>query len=282
MAAICDVCFRKCTLEAGQTGVCGARISVDGEKVTLANHSLLTSIALDPIEKKPLNRFFPGSMILSVGSFGCNLKCPFCQNVEISMADGRKAPRTEYFSPQILAELAAKYQKDGNIGIAFTYNEPLVGYEFVAETEKLVREKKLRTVLVTNGCVTDRVADTVLPLTDALNIDLKSFSPDYYREVLKGDLDMVRSFIVRAVSCCHVELTQLIIPGENDSEEEMLQLSAWVGKLEQRFDKKIPLHVTRFFPMSRYAERMPTPVETIYRLADVARRNLQFVYEGNV
>ncbi len=281
MEQICDVCFRHCRLSEGMTGACKARRCEDG-KVAIANYGKITSLALDPIEKKPLNRFYPGSMILSVGSYGCNLKCPFCQNVEISLADGRPECEAEYVPPEVIAQIAVKHKERGNIGVAFTYNEPLVGYEFVVDTARLVKEAGMKNVLVTNGCFTRSVFDSVIPYIDAMNIDLKCFTESYYRDTLKGDLDTVKEFITLAAGSCHVELTTLIIPDENDSDEEMEALSGWIAELEKQTGKQIPLHISRFFPMSRYAGRRPTRVESVRHLADVAGRKLKFVYMGNI
>ena len=280
MSISCDVCFRKCILDEGQPGFCRARIGTR-EGTEPVNYGRLTSLALDPIEKKPLSMFYPGSCVVSVGTYGCNLKCPFCQNSSISLSDGAKIPYTEYVSPEELRDIALKYVPQRNIGIAYTYNEPLVGYEFVRDTAKLIKEAGLKNVLVTNGSAGDRVLDEILPFMDAMNIDLKCFNEAYYRDVLKGDLSAVKNFIGRSAKSCHVELTTLIIPGENDSEEEMRELSAWVHGVEEKAGKTIPLHVTRFFPRSDYSDRQPTPVEKVYRLAEVAREMLEFVYEGN-
>ena len=277
----CEVCFRHCELNEGETGACRARACREGKSVS-ESYGMVTGLALDPIEKKPLHSFHPGSLILSVGSYGCNLKCPFCQNVEISLADGREKPYAEYVSPEKLCDLALKYRSRGNIGVAYTYNEPLVGYEYVRDCAKLVHEAGMKNVLVTNGSVTEVVLDEVLPYIDAMNIDLKCFNEDYYRNTLKGDLETVKAFIRKAVSACHVELTTLIIPNENDGDEEMRELSAWVHELELSADKNIPLHITRFFPRSRYRDRMPTDVEKIYHLSEIAKSNLQYVYEGNI
>lgn len=277
----CEVCFRHCELNEGETGACRARVCRDGKSVA-DNYGMITSLALDPIEKKPLYRFEPGSLILSVGSYGCNLKCPFCQNVEISLADGRESPEAEYVSPEELCSIAIRYRNRGNIGVAYTYNEPLVGYEYVRDTAKLVRRAGMKNVLVTNGCVMPEVLEELKLYIDAMNIDLKCFNEKYYRDVLKGDLETVKSFIIRALGFGHVELTTLIIPGENDSEEEMEALSSWVHEQELAAGKDIALHITRFFPRSRYSDRMPTEVGKIYRLAEVARRRLKYVYEGNV
>ena len=276
----CEVCFRGCILEEGQVGACLARVG-SKEAVVPLSYGELTSLALDPIEKKPLNRFYPGSLIVSVGSFGCNLKCPFCQNVEISLADGRSRPGTEFCSPEQLTAIAEKYLPQGNIGVAFTYNEPLVSYEYVRDTARLLRERGLKSVLVTNGSVKTWVLDELSEFIDAMNIDLKCFNEAYYKNVLKGDFETTKSFIKKALAFSHVELTTLIIPGENDSEEEMRALSSWVHEAEEEFGKEIPLHISRFFPRSDYADRQPTPVQTVYRLAEIAREKLEFVYEGN-
>ena len=181
--SVCDVCFRHCEIKEGETGFCRARTCRDG-KVIPANYGELTSIALDPIEKKPLKRFCSGSLILSVGSYGCNLKCPFCQNNEISWPD-RKL-RVEKVIPEELADTAEYYKGDGNIGVAFTYNEPLIGYEFVRDTAKLVHEKGMKNVMVTNGTAEPHVLEELAPYIDAMNIDLKGFNSDYYSKTLGG------------------------------------------------------------------------------------------------
>lgn len=272
--AVCPVCPHHCLLAEGQTGRCRARKNREGEIVSI-NYGKLTSLIPDPIEKKPLRRFFPGSRILSVGSFGCNLACPFCQNHEISMADSGQAYCRE-ITPEALAGLAQAYQNRGNIGVAFTYNEPLVGYEFVRDTARLVRKRGMKNVLVTNGFAELSVLEELLPYVDAMNIDLKGFTDAWY-ERLGGDLETVKRFIARAAQDCHVELTTLIVPCENDSEEEMEREAGWIASL----DREIPLHVTRFFPQYRMTDKGPTPVERVYRLRDTAARWLRYVYVGN-
>ena len=284
--AVCTVCFRHCQINEGDLGFCGARTCIDGE-ITAANYGKITSLALDPIEKKPLNRFYPGSRILSVGSYGCNLHCPFCQNHEISWSREamRFAKEGDIVSPVELARTAVYYRNRGNIGLAFTYNEPLIGYEFVRDTAKLIHAEGMKTVLVTNGCAELSVLEELAPYVDAMNIDLKGFTDRYYRDVLKGNRQMVMDFITESVKICHVELTTLIVPEENDSEEEMKALSSWIAGLGEEKDagKKgsIPLHISRFFPRFHMQDRSATSVRTIYHLAEVARENLQYVYTGN-
>ena len=277
----CPVCPHRCILSEGRTGLCRARGMRNGEIVPF-NYGIVSSIALDPIEKKPLARFYPGSFILSVGSFGCNLRCPFCQNHEISMSDGAEFTRgrESFLPPERLAEAADRLRGRGNIGVAFTYNEPLIGWEYVRDTAVLLREKGLKVVLVTNGCVNGEIADALLPLTDALNIDLKSFRAETYEKLLGGDLETVRRFIARAAERCHVELTTLIVPGMNDSEEEIRELSEWVASLPG--GEEIPLHLTRFFPRYHMTDRRPTERETVLRLVSVARERLRWVYPGNM
>lgn len=280
---VCDVCFRQCKIEEGQTGFCGAR-TCRGGQIVAANYGRLTSLALDPIEKKPLKNFHPGSMILSLGSYGCNLRCPFCQNSSISWS--QKAfeykDKAEFYEPEEIVKTALSLRPRGNIGLAFTYNEPLVGYEFVRDTARLAKEAGLENVLVTNGTATQKVLNEILPYIDAMNIDLKAFTDHFYHNFIGGDFQMVKDFITTAAGVCHVELTTLIIPGENDSEEEMRELSAWVASLENQTGKKIPLHITRFFPAFKLTDRAPTPVNTIMRLVEVAKENLDFVFPGNI
>ena len=282
----CKVCYRKCEIEEGGVGFCRVRTVTNGEVVPV-NYGKITSIALDPIEKKPLARFMPGSRIISVGSYGCNLRCPFCQNYEISWSDRAYAfeAEAEYLSPKDLAALALEYKDRGNVGVAFTYNEPLVSYEYVRDTARLVHENGMVNVLVSNGMAGMDVLNEIIPYIDAMNIDLKSFSDSFYEDFIKGSRRMVMEFIEEAVKHCHVEITTLIIPGKNDSDDEMRKLSNWVANLKgtdnEDIGSDIPLHISRFFPRFRFADTAATDVDLIYHLADIARENLRYVYTGN-
>ena len=280
---ICNVCFRHCKIEENSTGFCGARTCKNGELVA-ANYGKLTSLALDPIEKKPLKMFHPGSKVLSIGSYGCNLRCPFCQNSSISWSQNafEYKDKADYYSPEEIVKAALDLRSRGNIGLAFTYNEPLIGYEFIRDTAKLSKEAGMKNVLVTNGTATLDILNEISPYIDAMNIDLKAFTPSFYKSFLDGDFQMVKDFITAAVQFCHVELTTLIIPDENNSEEEMREQAAWIAGLEKQFNKKIPLHITRFYPAFKLTDKEPTSVSTIMNLVKIAKENLEFVFAGNV
>ena len=273
MSVTCTLCFHHCVLEEGRTGLCRARANRDGAIVPL-NYGRLTALALDPIEKKPLRRFHPGSVILSAGSFGCNLRCPFCQNAEIAAAGTEVYTRD--CTPEQLVQQALALREKGNIGVAYTYNEPLVGYEYVRDCAALVRRAGMVNVLVTNGTIEEPPWRALLPLLDGVNIDLKGFTEAWYRR-LGGDLETVKRSIALAAAQCHLEVTTLVVPGENDSDEEMRALSGWLASVSP----EIPLHVSRFFPRHRMQDRPPTPVQTVYRLAGIAREQLRYVYTGN-
>lgn len=274
MSLICNVCMHHCVLSNGQTGRCKARKNID-DKIIDDNFAKVTAVSLDPIEKKPLRNFYPGSKILSVGSYGCNLNCPFCQNSEISQYKFNEDDIYMIF-PDDLVKKALDLKPLGNIGIAFTYNEPLIGYEYVLETSKIAKKEGMKTVVVTNGNFSISVLDEILPYIDAMNIDLKGFNDDFY-DFVGGDLKTTLSFIEKAVNNCHVEITTLIIPGKNDGLEDMDNEASYLESL----DKNITLHITRYFPRYKYIEPA-TEVKTLNMLAKIARKHLNNVYIGNV
>ncbi|MGI6152313.1 MAG: AmmeMemoRadiSam system radical SAM enzyme [Christensenellaceae bacterium] len=271
---ICAICPRACSLEEGAIGFCRAR-QASGGNVVDYNYGKITALSLDPIEKKPLNRFYPGKSILSAGSFGCNLRCPFCQNHEISMCSSEI--HYNEFSPEQLIDRAKELVPFNNIGIALTYNEPLVGYEYAFDVFTLAAKEKLKTVLVTNGYANPGPFSRLLAETDAMNIDLKAFSAEFYCEI-GGDLEIVKNNITLAAQGCHLEVTTLIIPGKNDDPVEIREMTKWLSSL----GADIPLHLSRFFPRYRLADVPPTPPETIYHLAEIAKEHLNHVYLGNI
>ena len=271
----CPICPYHCALNERQTGRCRARRCMHG-KIEAINYGQVTSLALDPIEKKPLMRFHPGSFILSVGSFGCNMNCPFCQNASISMADEEISSDKMEPEELLAAARAMALRPEGNLGIAFTYNEPVIGYEFVYDTAKLFREAGMKTVMVTNGQICRGPLEKLLPYIDAMNIDLKAFRPEFY-DWAGGSLATARQTIALAAKQCHVEVTTLIIPGMNDSAHDMEAEAAWLAGLSP----DMPLHISRFFPHYHLMDVPPTPVETIDALCEIARKHLNYVYKGN-
>jgi pyruvate formate lyase activating enzyme len=272
----CSFCPHHCVLkEGGPPGRCRARACRQGRMVPL-NYGQLTSLVLDPISKKPLACFHPGSRVLSVGGFGCNMDCYFCQNDSISCAGEGEVP-VRSMSPRALCELALSLRDEDNIGVAFTYNEPLIGYEYVRDCARLLKEAGLCAVVVTNGCFCQEAVEPLFSLIDAWNIDLKGFTEGWYRR-LGGDLETVKGFIMRAVQTAHVELTTLVVPGENDSEQEMDSLACWIAAL----DPGMPLHLSRFFPRRNALDKPPTDRAHLLRLREIAQRHLQRVYLGNV
>ena len=273
---VCGTCPRHCRLAEGQIGFCRARQAKDGHVVP-SNYGKITSIALDPIEKKPLSFFHPGSKILSIGSYGCNLRCPFCQNDSISQ-NGEDDVRFDTATPSQLADAALRLKEDqGNIGIAYTYNEPLVGWEFVRDCAKEVHGRGMLNVLVSNGCADKAVTNELAPLIDAANIDLKGPSQEFY-DWTDGDFAAVcRTIATLHATGCHVEVTTLIVPGRNDKTEDIAAIASFIASLSP----EIPFHVTRFFPRFQMANTAPTPIATIRHLADVARRQLKRVVIGN-
>lgn len=269
----CEVCPHHCALTETTRGICGARTERDGRSFPL-NYGKATALHLDPIEKKPLFHFHPGSQILSYGSYGCNLRCTFCQNHEISMM---RKDTGRYISPEELTESAVSMQAYGSIGLAFTYNEPTICPEFIVDTGMLIHEAGMKNVVVTNGFMSPATMDRLLTVTDAFNIDLKAFTDRFYR-AMGGRLEPVKESIQTAAGHTHLEVTTLIIPGENDSEEEMEALSSWLASISP----KIPLHLSRFFPSYLMLDKPPTPKTTLLKLEAVARRHLERVYLGNI
>jgi len=265
----CHLCPHNCTIKEGKVGICKVRKNIEGKLISL-NYGKQTSYAYDPIEKKPLYHFYPGRDIFSIGSFGCNLNCDFCQNWEI--AHGTTLTM-EIEDEDILLLGKSK----NSIGIAYTYNEPTISYEYIYHISKLAKEKGLKNVLVTNGFINEEPLKEILPYIDAMNIDLKSMNEDFYKKICKGRLNPVLKTIEIAAKHTHVEITTLIIDGVNSSEEEIEALTNWIGNI----NREIPFHISKFFP--HYKMQIPqTSYNTLIKAKDIAKKYLDYVYIGNV
>lgn len=269
----CRLCPRHCRILPSQRGWCRTRWNDHGTLKALT-YGLVTSAALDPIEKKPLAYFHPGAVILSLGSWGCNMNCAFCQNFEIS----QKEPESRKVSPDDVLRLARALTAEGNIGVAWTYNEPALSFEFIRDTAPLIKEAGLVNVMVSNGFISKEALEALLPLIDAWNIDLKGWHPDFYKTICGAARNPVLETIQRAHEVSHVELTNLVIPKENDGPQCFEDMVRWIGSLSPA----IPLHITRFFPRWRMMNRPPTPVSTLVSLGEIARKYLNHVKIGNV
>lgn len=270
---ICENCSHNCDLSEKKTGICHAR-SARGGKIVCENYGAVTSLALDPIEKKPLAMFRPGSKILSVGSYGCNMHCMWCQNDSIS----RGYVRSDHLTPEELADIATDTIKRGNIGIAYTYNEPSVGYEFVMDCASIAKDRGLVNVSVTNGMLARDRFDRLLDRIDAFNIDLKTSDEDRYRYI-GGDKELICQNIRSAAEHgVHVELTTLIVPGFNDDAGDIRGIVSFIESI----DRKIPLHITRFFPAGLMKDKDPTRLDLLRSFFNIASDRLDNVFLGNV
>ena len=271
--AECLLCPHFCKIALGKTGICGVRKNT-GKEVLLQTYGVLSGYSLDPVEKKPLYHFYPGSNILSVGSFGCNMRCDFCQNYHISQNIPTRM--ISEISPEKLVQDAKSSER--NIGVAFTYNEPVIWFEFMRDTAIAVKEAGLNTVMVSNGFVNPAPLKEIISFIDGFNIDLKAFNSKFYRDLTGADIEPVKSCLKQiADSGKHLEITTLIIPGHNDSEKEMEEEADWIaGELGE----DVPLHLSRYFPKFK-REDPSTPLETIDRLAQIASHHLDNVYIGN-
>ncbi len=265
----CLLCPAHCHIMQDKVGACGVRKNMDGILYT-ENYGRVSALALDSIEKKPLFHFYPGSYILSVSSYGCNLKCKFCQNWELS----QEKPDIEELTVDKVIEAAKECR--GNIGIAYTYNEPLVWYEFVLDTAKKAKENGLANVLVTNGFIEEQPLIELLPYISAMNVDIKGDN-EFYKKICGGNIGSVRKTIARSYGRTHIEVTYLIIPGLNDSESQINDMAKWLSSV----DRDIPLHLSRYYPQYKMT-RPETPVETMLTARDTAKQYLDYVYIGNV
>ncbi len=265
---LCELCPHLCKIKSGQSGLCNVRFNDNGILYT-ANYGKVVSYAYDPIEKKPLNHFFPGSTIFSIGTFGCNLTCKFCQNHALVAFDGPVAPAIDAH----VLDLAAQ---NGSIGIAFTYNEPIVWYEYVLYMSKKAQEKGLKTVLVTNGYINEAPLLELLPFIDAMNIDLKGMTDTFYKPICGGSLSPVLKTIEICAKQTHVEVTNLLIDGLNSNLDDFESLCLWLANI----DADIPLHISRYFP-AHFLDVPKTRLETLEIARNIAEKYLKNVYIGN-
>lgn len=269
---LCKLCPHDCLIPLGKRGFCRTRININNELISL-NYGEVTALALDPIEKKPLYHYKPGSYILSVSTYGCNMRCDFCQNYELSQQD----VYSRLISPKELVKLVMKHEH--NIGIAFTYNEPFVWFEYIYDCAKLLKEAKQDkdVVLITNGYINPEPLKELLPYIDAMNIDLKAFSNDYYQKVCKASLEPVLETIKLAHANCFIEITTLIVTNENDNLTEIENIAKFIASV----DKNIPLHLSRYYPNYKMTNP-PTSVNFMKQAQEVAEKYLYYVYVGNI
>jgi pyruvate formate lyase activating enzyme len=274
-ASRCLLCPHSCLLGPGETGKCGCRQQISDQLVSL-NYGYPSAIHMDPIEKKPLYHFHPGKKILSIGSWGCNLSCTFCQNHELSRTISIPKDK-EPVSPEDIINQAISLP--GNVGIAFTYNEPVVWFEYMEDIARLAHENSLVTVMVSNGYINPAPLNELLGIIDAFNIDLKAYTNDFYKEIAGGTLSPVlRTLKTIHQSKKHLEITHLVIPGQNDSLPVFRQMVNWI---EQELGKDTVLHLSRYHPSYQF-HAPPTSIETIFELTSIAREKLHHVYPGNV
>lgn len=272
----CELCPRNCVIESGRYGNCNARINRSGLLISEV-YGKISALNFDPIEKKPLYHFYPGSEILSIGTIGCNLHCIFCQNFSISQCDGIQHVDISNYSPVEIELKSLKTKR--NIGVAFTYNEPIVNFEFVLETSTLVKKNSQKTVLVSNGYINQKPLNQFIDVIDAFNIDLKGFSANFYQKYTKATLEPVKQTIKSiAQSEKHLELTNLIIPSINDDETEFEEMCKWIAG---EIGEETVLHLSRYLPRYKL-DQYPTPPETLFELFDIAKNYLKYVYLGNI
>ncbi len=267
----CELCPQACRIPEGGSGICRGRVNEGGTLVAV-NYGQCVSVAMDPIEKKPLYHYHPGMPVLSVACNGCNLRCDFCQNWQIS----QEPARTSALLPDDLVRMAVE---NDSFGIAYTYTEPMVWFEYLLDAGARAHAAGLKNILVTNGIINEEPLRELLPVVDAMNVDLKSMSDEFYRSNchVRGGLEAVQRTIAMAAGSVHLEVTNLLITGENDSEENVRELASFIAGI----DPAIPLHLSRYFPTYRMTNP-PTSETSLRRAYDIARERLHYVYVGNV
>jgi len=266
----CKLCPHNCHIAEGKRGLCRVRKNEGGTLYSII-YGRITSASMDPIEKKPLYHFHPGSAILSLGTMGCNFACKFCQNYTIAQMEAPTRP----MSPEEAVRAAGERE---SIGIAYTYNEPFIWYEYVYDTARLARDNGLKNVLVTNGYVQQQPLLDLLPCIDALNIDVKSMRPEFYKEICRGTMDPVLETCKTAARHALVEITNLVIPGYNDTDDDFEKLADWIA---DNLGRSTPVHLSAYFPCFKLKAE-PTPISTLEHAFDVFAKRLDHVYIGNV
>jgi len=273
----CTLCPHYCTIREGKTGICHVRSNTGGKLVS-DNYGLLSAVHIDPIEKKPLYHYFPGSMVFSIGSVGCNLRCLFCQNCEISQVPSvNSVMGLKRFEPaQVIEQTSAI---PGNIGIAYTYNEPTVWFEFMLDTATIARSRGLKNVMVTNGFINPEPLKQLLKVTDAFSVDIKGFTGDFYKKTTSSKLEPVKNAIsMISKSGRHLELVNLVIPGLNDNRKRFGEMVKWISG---ETGKDTVLHLSRYYPMHKMHVE-PTPALLLEELHEIASVYLNYVYLGNI
>jgi pyruvate formate lyase activating enzyme len=265
----CLLCPHYCQISPESTGICRTRKNIDGKLLAL-NYGKTVTVSLDPIEKKPLYHYYPGKDILSIGANYCNLRCDYCQNYSISQMESK----TIELSPASLLQLCLKHNVSH---VAYTYTEPLIWFEYILEAARLLHENNISSVLVTNGYINREPFAELLPYIAAINFDLKGMSDEFYQRVCGGTLQPVLETIKSAAGKCHLEITNLLIPGENDSEKMLNDLVSFIAET----DPNIPLHFSRYFPQYK-RHTTPTSPKTLENAYNLAKEKLNYVYLGNI
>lgn len=275
----CCLCPHNCFLKEGQYGICNMRKNIEGVLYTM-NYGIASSVALDPIEKKPLYHFYPGTEILSVGSIGCNLRCRYCQNYTIAQGKFEEFSGVPGdISPEDITSEAKSLMERGNIGVAYTYNEPIIWYEFMLDIAKKVKAAGMKNVMVSNGFINPEPLEGLLEVIDAFSIDLKGFTEEFYKDVTGSRLEPVKRTLKKIVAAGkHLEVEYLVIPGYNDDRKQFLEMLDWY---EKNLGRDVPLHINRYFPMYKMTEPA-TPMKTLEKLYKLACEKLDYVYLGNV
>jgi pyruvate formate lyase activating enzyme len=272
----CQLCPYGCTIPENSKGKCNVRLNINGFLYS-ENYGKVSGVHLDPIEKKPLYHFHPGQNVLSIGTFGCNLTCTFCQNHHLSHPHNIESLFSVNYSPEEILEISLK--QENNIGIAFTYNEPIVWYEYMYDIAILAKQNSLKGIVVSNGYINRKPLSKLIDIVDAFNIDLKAYNNGFYKNICGGSLKPVKQTLKTIFSRNkHIEITNLVIPGLNDSEKEFREMVIW---LAGEFGANLPLHINRYFPSYQLTIE-PTSQKTLLSFKEIAQDLLNFVYIGNM